>query len=68
MNGVYGEWSSRQFLRPVWDKLEQSEDAIPFRLPVDPLVLNIPDYFDIIKHPMDLQTIAQKLDQARILL
>ncbi|PAV63530.1 hypothetical protein WR25_07690 isoform F [Diploscapter pachys] len=64
-DNVWSPDELRQFLRPVWDKLEQSEDAIPFRLPVDPHVLNIPDYFDIIKHPMDLQTIAQRLDQGQ---
>lgn len=33
----------------------------PFKEPVDPVALNIPDYFKIIKHPMDLGTISQKL-------
>ncbi|KAL1203982.1 Transcription factor GTE10 [Cardamine amara subsp. amara] len=33
----------------------------PFRTPVDPVMLNIPDYFTVIKHPMDLGTIRSRL-------
>ena len=33
----------------------------PFNQPVDPIALNIPDYFDVIKHPMDLGTIKVDL-------
>ncbi|XVF40237.1 hypothetical protein PTKIN_Ptkin01aG0095900 [Pterospermum kingtungense] len=32
-----------------------------FNQPVDPIALNIPDYFSIIKNPMDLGTIKSKL-------
>lgn len=35
--------------------------AFPFYSPVDPVALNIPDYFKIIKKPMDLSTIQSKL-------
>lgn len=35
--------------------------AFPFYTPVDPVALNIPDYFKIIKKPMDLSTIQSKL-------
>lgn len=35
--------------------------AKPFRFPVDPVRLKIPDYPDIIRKPMDLHTMAQKL-------
>lgn len=34
----------------------------PFMNPVDPVVLGIPDYFDVIKQPMDIGTIRKKLD------
>lgn len=33
----------------------------PFRHPVDPLVENMPNYFDVVKKPMDLTTISQKV-------
>lgn len=33
-----------------------------FTHPVDPVALNIPTYFQIIKKPMDLATVRQKLD------
>jgi len=33
-----------------------------FSEPVDPVYLNIPDYFDIIKEPMDLGTIKKQLE------
>lgn len=33
--------------------------ARPFNQPVDPVLLNIPDYPNIIKHPMDFGTVHQ---------
>ena len=33
-----------------------------FNAPVDPVELGLPDYFDIIKKPMDLGTVSKKLD------
>ncbi|KAI5799988.1 Bromodomain-containing protein [Geopyxis carbonaria] len=38
-----------------------AEYAFPFYAPVDPVALNIPDYFKIVKKPMDLSTIQEKL-------
>ncbi|CAH0518581.1 unnamed protein product [Peronospora belbahrii] len=35
--------------------------AWPFLEPVDPIVLNIPTYFDVITRPMDLATMNTKL-------
>lgn len=32
-----------------------------FQTPVDPVALNIPNYFQVIKHPMDMSTMAQRL-------
>ncbi|KAK7412529.1 hypothetical protein VNO78_03993 [Psophocarpus tetragonolobus] len=34
-----------------------------FSTPVDPVALNIPDYFTIISHPMDFGTIKSKLEK-----
>nr|UYO08131.1 CBP1 [Bursaphelenchus xylophilus] len=41
------------------------EEAVPFRVPVDAEMLKIPDYFEIIKKPMDLHTISTKLDSGK---
>jgi len=41
--------------------MERQPNAIPFLKPVDPVALNIPDYFNVIKHPMDFSTILKKL-------
>jgi E1A/CREB-binding protein len=54
----------RNFL-PVLQKLYQQEESMPFREPVDPLQLGIPDYLDIIKQPMDLSTIKGKLNSGQ---
>ncbi|KAE8911233.1 hypothetical protein PF005_g15647 [Phytophthora fragariae] len=35
--------------------------AWPFLEPVDPVALNVPTYFDVITHPMDLGTMGAKL-------
>ncbi|KZT58449.1 Bromodomain-containing protein [Calocera cornea HHB12733] len=42
-------------------QLKKSRDASPFLKPVDTVGLNIPQYNTIIKHPMDLGTIEEKL-------
>ena len=53
----------RQALMPTLEKLyKQDPESLPFRQPVDPTALQIPDYFEIIKKPMDLSSIKKKLD------
>lgn len=48
---------------PTLEKLYRLDpESNPFRQPVDPQNLGIPDYFDIIKKPMDLSTVKRKLD------
>ncbi|CAA82353.3 Protein cbp-1 [Caenorhabditis elegans] len=58
---VFSQEDLIKFLLPVWEKLDKSEDAAPFRVPVDAKLLNIPDYHEIIKRPMDLETVHKKL-------
>ncbi|EQC39742.1 hypothetical protein, variant [Saprolegnia diclina VS20] len=36
--------------------------ALPFLVPVDPVALGIPDYFNVIKDPMDLGTIRSNFE------
>ncbi|KAF0693617.1 Aste57867_15482 [Aphanomyces stellatus] len=36
--------------------------AVPFLIPVDPVALGIPDYFKVIKEPMDLGTVRGNLE------
>ncbi|XP_068192840.1 CREB binding protein b isoform X2 [Antennarius striatus] len=53
----------RQALMPTLEALyRQDPESIPFRQPVDPMQLCIPDYFEIVKNPIDLSTIKRKLD------
>lgn len=50
-------------LREITKKANQSF-IWPFIQPVDPIALGIPDYFNVVKHPMDLSTLRRKLDEA----
>ncbi|TMS15573.1 CREB-binding protein [Larimichthys crocea] len=53
----------RQALMPTLEALyKQDPESLPFRQPVDPMLLGIPDYFEIVKNPIDLSTIKRKLD------
>jgi len=45
-------------LKPIWEH----QFAWPFKAPVDTIELGIPDYFDIIKKPMDLGTIRERFE------
>lgn len=46
-------------LKELMNKKHESI-SFPFLAPVDPVALNCPDYFKVIKEPMDLSTISQK--------
>lgn len=43
------------------ERLSTSELAWPFLEPVDPVAMNLPTYFDVVRHPMDLHTMHTKL-------
>uniref|UniRef100_A0A1A9W3Z8 histone acetyltransferase n=1 Tax=Glossina brevipalpis TaxID=37001 RepID=A0A1A9W3Z8_9MUSC len=59
---VFDPEELKQALLPTLEKLHQHEpDSVPFRDPVNPQQLGIPDYFDIVKKPMDLGTIRSNL-------
>ena len=63
---VFSPDELRQALMPTLEKLyRQDPESIPFRDPVDPNKLGIPDYFDIIKRPMDLTSIKRKIDNGQ---
>ncbi|KAD4179398.1 hypothetical protein E3N88_27989 [Mikania micrantha] len=38
--------------------------ADPFNRPVDPIALDVPDYFDVVKTPMDFGTICNNLENS----
>ncbi|CAO3589782.1 unnamed protein product [Absidia cylindrospora] len=50
-----------KFCGAIMRNLKKHRDATPFIHPVDYVKLKIPDYPQIIKHPMDLTTIDRKL-------
>lgn len=47
----------------ILNTLISHKDSWAFRKPVDPIELQIPDYFSVISSPMDLGTIKSKLDR-----
>ena len=49
--------------RECFTQVRKHKYAWVFGKPVDPVALHIPDYFDIIKEPMDFGTIKDKLDK-----
>ncbi|XP_019862925.1 PREDICTED: CREB-binding protein-like isoform X2 [Amphimedon queenslandica] len=50
-------------LMPVFNVvIRQEPESEPFKKPVNPIDLGIPDYFDIIKNPIDLSIIRRKLE------
>ncbi|KAL3806032.1 hypothetical protein ACHAXA_006869 [Cyclostephanos tholiformis] len=60
-----GQMTPRYIARkclPLVKKLINHEHGWVFKDAVDPVELGIPDYFDIVKHPMDLTLVANKLE------
>lgn len=50
-----------RFTQDILRALKKHRDAGPFLVPVDPVALGIPQYFDVIKNPMDFSTVEKKL-------
>lgn len=49
--------------RDVLEDMMNHEFAWVFDRPVDPVLLGLPDYFDVIDKPMDLTTVEKNFDQ-----
>lgn len=47
---------------PLVKKLLRDEHGWVFRDPVDPVALELENYFEVIKHPMDLRSVEKKLN------
>mmetsp|Transcript_16895 Transcript_16895/g.53576 ORF Transcript_16895/g.53576 Transcript_16895/m.53576 type:complete len:436 (+) Transcript_16895:225-1532(+) len=50
-------------VKSVLSQTMKHRQAWPFHAPVDPVVLNLPDYFQIVKKPMDLGTVSKRLER-----
>ncbi|EJU02667.1 hypothetical protein DACRYDRAFT_21692 [Dacryopinax primogenitus] len=51
--------------RQALKRLNMNKHADLFRMPVDPIRDRAPNYFDVIKNPMDLSNISAKLEDGR---
>jgi len=49
--------------KQVLPNIRKHKHAWPFQKPVNPSELGLPDYFDVVKRPMDLSAIKKKLDR-----
>lgn len=59
------KWSREELLRhflSLHAEIFNDRNAEPFRDPVDPIALHIPDYPQVVKEPMDLTTIRNNLE------
>ncbi|XP_054240231.1 bromodomain testis-specific protein [Indicator indicator] len=52
------QYIQRVVMRAIW----KHKFSWPFHQPVDAAALNLPDYYSIIKNPMDLSTIKKRLE------
>ena len=57
---LYENWekNAKKLLSLLW----KVKDADLFHKPVDPIELGLPNYFEVIKNPMDFSTIKKKLN------
>merc|ERR1712224_1195925 len=55
----------RQRLAPILKKLIDDDYGWVFNTPVDPIQLNLPDYNEIIRRPMDLGTVKKNLENSK---
>ena len=53
--------AQKTFLIERMKNLKKAKYSVPFLKPVDPVALNIPNYPDIVKNPMDIGTMDRKL-------
>ncbi|KAJ3018484.1 hypothetical protein HKX48_002860 [Thoreauomyces humboldtii] len=53
--------SDTKSCRRMMQELHKHASSWPFKVPVDPKLASAPDYFDVIKKPMDLSTVESKL-------
>ena len=49
---------------PLIDELIDDQFGWVFHDAVDPVTLGLPDYFDVVKHPMHLELVKKKLEKA----
>lgn len=54
-----------QECRAILTYLRRHPKAGAFLEPVDPVALNVPNYFDVVKNPMDVSTVAKKLENGK---
>ena len=52
----------KEMMMPLIDSMLNHVNGYIFSRPVDPVALEIPDYFEIIKNPMDLGTLRKRLE------
>jgi len=64
VSGVFAKYTNTsRRIKSIHRSLMVHKSAFVFLTPVDPVYLEIPDYFDVIKNPMDLGTIQARLDK-----
>lgn len=59
-DGTSNQKSLTAFMRSLLKAMHDHADAWPFKEPVD--VRDVPDYYDIIRDPMDLKTMSKRVE------